>query len=239
MASKNADKEQGGVRQLLEKKEGMFRMKMMGKRVNYGGRSVISPDPYITTDQIGVPVFMAKKLTFPESVSSFNAERLRQAVRNGTKVHPGANIIEDEETGQQTHLDHLSEEQRDGLAKLLNVGRKTVYRHLSNNDPLLVNRQPTLHKPSIMAHRCRVLPKEQTIRMHYANCNTYNADFDGDEMNIHLVQNYQAVSEAYNLMATHKQYCVPTSGKPLRGLIQDSVIAGVFMTSKDTFLSKE
>jgi DNA-directed RNA polymerase I subunit RPA1 len=140
---------------------------------------------------------MAKKLTFPESVSSFNAERLRQAVRNGTKVHPGANIIEDEETGHQIHLDHMSEEQRDGLAKLLNVGRKVVYRHLQNNDPLLVNRQPTLHKPSIMAHRCRVLPKEQTIRMHYANCNTYNADFDGDEMNIHLVQSYQAVSEAY------------------------------------------
>ena len=77
MASKNADKEQGGVRQLLEKKEGMFRMKMMGKRVNYGGRSVISPDPYITTDQIGVPLFMAKKLTFPESVGSFNVEKLR------------------------------------------------------------------------------------------------------------------------------------------------------------------
>ena len=55
----------------------MFRMKMMGKRVNYGGRSVISPDPYITTDQIGVPIFMARKLTFPESVSSFNAVRLR------------------------------------------------------------------------------------------------------------------------------------------------------------------
>ena len=77
MASKNVDKEQGGIRQLLEKKEGMFRMKMMGKRVNYGGRSVISPDPYITTDEIGVPVFMARRLTFPESVSGFNAERLR------------------------------------------------------------------------------------------------------------------------------------------------------------------
>jgi len=100
MASKNSDKEQGGVRQLLEKKEGMFRMKMMGKRVNFGGRSVISPDPYITTDQIGIPLFMAKKLTFPESVASFNAERLRQAVRNGTQIHPGANIIEDEETGE-------------------------------------------------------------------------------------------------------------------------------------------
>jgi DNA-directed RNA polymerase I subunit RPA1 len=160
MASKTADKEIGGIRQLLEKKEGIFRMKMMGKRVNYGGRSVISPDPYITTDQIGVPTFMAKKLTFPESVSSFNAERLRQLVRNGCQIHPGANMVEDEETGQQIHLDHMSPEQREGLAKLLNTGRKIVYRHLANGDPLLVNRQPTLHKPSIMAHRCRVLPME-------------------------------------------------------------------------------
>ena len=197
----------------------MFRMKMMGKRVNYGGRSVISPDPYITTDQIGVPVFMARKLTFPESVANFNAERLRQAVTNGPLHHPGANMIEDEETGEITHLEGLESEQREGLAKLLNVGQKVVYRHLRNGDPLLVNRQPTLHKPSIMAHRCRVLPKEQTIRMHYANCSTYNADFDGDEMNIHLPQSYPAIAEAYGLMATHKQYCVPTSGKPLRGLI--------------------
>ena len=75
--------------------------------------------------------------------------------------------------------------------------------------------------------------------MHYANCNTYNADFDGDEMNIHLLQSYQAHAEAYNIMATHKQYCVPTSGKPLRGLIQDSVVAGVYMTSKDTYFNKE
>lgn len=108
MASKNADKEQGGIRQLLEKKEGMFRMKMMGKRVNYGGRSVISPDPYISTDQIGVPSFMARKLTFPESVSSFNVERLRQNVINGAQVHPGANMIEDEETGNMVRLDFLS-----------------------------------------------------------------------------------------------------------------------------------
>ena len=75
--------------------------------------------------------------------------------------------------------------------------------------------------------------------MHYANCSTYNADFDGDEMNIHLPQSYQAASEAYKLMATHKQYVVPTSGKPIRGLIQDSVVSGVFLSSKDTFLSKD
>ena len=104
MAQKTADKAQPGVRQLLERKEGMFRMKMMGKRVNFGGRSVISPDPNITTDQIGVPVFMAKKLTFPESVASINVERLRRLVKNGALVHPGANFVEDEETGVSTSL---------------------------------------------------------------------------------------------------------------------------------------
>ena len=95
-------------------------------------------------------------------------------------------------------------EERDGIADQLSIGKKVVHRHLSNGDVLLVNRQPTLHKPSMMAHIAKVLPKEQTIRMHYANCNTYNADFDGDEMNIHLPQSYQAASEAYKLMATHK-----------------------------------
>jgi DNA-directed RNA polymerase I subunit RPA1 len=95
-------------------------------------------------------------------------------------------MIEDEETGVRTHLETLNYQQRRGLAQLLNVGKKIVYRHLTTGDPLLVNRQPTLHKPSIMAHVARILPKEQTIRMHYANCNTYNADFDGDEMNLHF-----------------------------------------------------
>ena len=138
----------------------MFRMKMMGKRVNYGARSVISPDPYITTDQIGVPLFMAKKLTFPESVSLINAEKMRKLIMNGSFNFPGANMIEDEETGVRTHLETLNYEQRRGLASLITVGRKVVYRHLQNGDVLLVNRQPTLHKPSIMAHIARVLPKE-------------------------------------------------------------------------------
>lgn len=160
MAQKTVDKQQQGIRQLLERKEGMFRMKMMGKRVNFGGRSVISPDPMIKTDQIGVPVFMAKKLTFPESVAAVNCERLSQLVRNGSNIHPGANIVEDEESGKQILLSHMSYEEREGVANQLLVGRKIVHRHLANGDVLLVNRQPTLHKPSIMAHIARVLPKE-------------------------------------------------------------------------------
>lgn len=138
----------------------MFRMKMMGKRVNFGGRSVISPDPMIKTDQIGVPLFMAKKLTFPESVCNVNAERLAGLVRNGSLVHPGANVVEDEETGQQLLLAKMSAEEREGVARQLKVGRKIVHRHLHTGDVLLVNRQPTLHKPSIMAHLARVLPRE-------------------------------------------------------------------------------
>ena len=91
-------------------------MKMMGKRVNFGGRSVISPDPMITTDQIGVPVFMAKKLTFPESVAAINVVRLSKLVKNGSDVHPGANIVEDEITGQQILLAKMSRGEREGVA---------------------------------------------------------------------------------------------------------------------------
>lgn len=91
----------------------------------------------------------------------------------------------------------------------------------------------------MMCHQARILPSNQVLRFHYANCSTYNADFDGDEMNIHLPQSYQAKAEAHEIMATHRQYVVPTSGKPLRGLIQDSVIGGVLMTCKDCFFTKE
>ena len=238
LAAKSENRERPGLRQLLERKEGIFRMKMMGKRVNYAARSVISPDPYISTDNIGIPAFMARTLTFPESVSDVNLERLKECVINGSQKHPGANYIEDKD-GNKKYLDSMPIEQRIGEASLLNSGGKTVYRHLISGDPLLVNRQPTLHKPSIMAHIARVLPKEQTIRMHYSNCKSYNADFDGDEINVHLPQSYTALAEAYELAATHKQYIVPTSGEPIRGLIQDFVVSSAYLTSKDTFLTKE
>ena len=211
-------------------------MKMMGKRVNFAGRSVISLDPYISTDQIGVPEFIARTITFPEPAR--NIEKLKKCVINWAFKHPGANFIE-YPNGERKALENMTLEERKAEAALLGSGGKIVYRHMQTGDPLLVNRQPTLHKPSIMAHIARVLPKEQTIRMHYSNWKSYNADFDGDEMNIHLPQNYIAIAEAYEIAATHRQYIVPTSGAPIRGLIQDFIISSVFLTSKDTFLSKE
>jgi DNA-directed RNA polymerase I subunit RPA1 len=238
-ASRPSDKEVGGLRQVLEKKEGLFRMKMMGKRVNYAARSVISPDPYIETSEIGVPVIFAKKLTFPEPVTDYNVERLRQMVINGPQKYPGANVVEDLH-GNRIFLEACSNSQRIGLAKMLLSGGygKVVCRHLISGDFLIVNRQPTLHKPGMMTHRARVLPAQRTIRMHYANCNTYNADFDGDEINLHFPQSQLARAEAKMISNTDNQYTSPTSGKPLRGLIQDHIVAGVLLTMKETFLTR-
>jgi DNA-directed RNA polymerase I subunit RPA1 len=239
----NAD----GIKQNLEKKEGLFRKNMMGKRVNFAARSVISPDPNIETNEIGVPPVFAKKLTYPEPVTNHNFYDLKEAVLNGPDKWPGAVAIENE-NGQVIALRKKNYEERQALANQLlapsstNVNgskNKKVHRHLNNGDVVIMNRQPTLHKPSMMVHRARVLPGEKTIRMHYANCNTYNADFDGDEMNMHFPQNEIARAEAATIADTDHQYLSATAGKPLRGLIQDHISMGVWLTNRDTFFNKE
>lgn len=235
-----------GIKQVLEKKEGLFRMNMMGKRVNFAARSVISPDPNIETNEIGVPLVFAKKLTFPEPVREGNLSQMQKLVINGMEKYPGAAAIENE-NGQVMSLRRKTLEQRQALAKQLSTpsvnskgdNPKKVYRHLITGDMVIMNRQPTLHKPSMMCHRARVLKNEKTIRMHYANCNTYNADFDGDEMNMHFPQSELARSEASNIADTDHQYLSATAGKPLRGLIQDHISMGVQFTSRDTFFDRE
>ncbi|KAI9370808.1 hypothetical protein BJX61DRAFT_513951 [Aspergillus egyptiacus] len=236
-----------GIKQILEKKEGLFRKNMMGKRVNFAARSVISPDPNIETNEIGVPEVFAKKLTYPEPVTNHNFWELKEAVINGPDKYPGAAAIENE-LGQVTNLKFKSVDERIALANQLlapsnfrmkGSRNKKVYRHLTTGDIVLMNRQPTLHKPSIMGHKARVLPNEKTIRMHYANCNTYNADFDGDEMNMHFPQNELARAEAMMLADADHQYLVATSGKPLRGLIQDHISMSTWFTCRDSFFDRE
>ncbi|KAI5304381.1 hypothetical protein KEM56_006555 [Ascosphaera pollenicola] len=236
-----------GIKQKLEKKEGLFRKNMMGKRVNFAARSVISPDPNIETNEIGIPLVFAKKLTYPEPVTDHNYYKLKQAVINGPDIYPGASAVENE-LGQVINLKFKTADERVAIANMLlspstwkmkRSRNKKVYRHLATGDVVLMNRQPTLHKPSIMGHRARVLMGERTIRMHYANTNTYNADFDGDEMNLHFPQNELARSEAMQLADTDHQYLSATAGKPLRGLIQDHISMGVWITSRDTFFDEE
>ncbi|KAL1866301.1 hypothetical protein VTK73DRAFT_4816 [Phialemonium thermophilum] len=241
-----AKRNEDGIKQKLEKKEGLFRKNMMGKRVNFAARSVISPDPNIETNEIGVPPVFAKKLTYPEPVTSHNFKDMQQAVINGLENWPGASAIENE-NGQIINLRNKSLDDRVSLANQLlapsgnnfsGTRNKKVHRHLTNGDVVLMNRQPTLHKPSIMGHRVKVLPGEKTIRMHYANTNTYNADFDGDEMNMHFPQNEIARTEALQLADTDHQYISGTQGKPLRGLIQDHISVSVALCSKDSFFDR-
>ncbi|XP_042331247.1 DNA-directed RNA polymerase I subunit RPA1 [Sceloporus undulatus] len=235
-----------GVRQILEKKDGLFRKHMMGKRVDYAARSVICPDMYIQTNEIGIPMVFATKLTYPQPVTPWNVQELRRAVINGPNQHPGASMIINED-GSRTILSTTNETQREAIAKQLltpsagtpKPGIKTVCRHIKNGDVLLLNRQPTLHRPSIQAHRARILPGEKVLRLHYANCKAYNADFDGDEMNAHFPQNELGRAEAYILACTDKQYLVPKDGTPLAGLIQDHMISGTSMTTRGCFFTRE
>lgn len=233
-----------GLKQILEKKTGVIRMHMMGKRVNFAARSVITPDPNVDIDEIGIPDAFATKLTYPVPVTEWNVDELRRMVINGPNKHPGAEKLE-VTNGRIIRIPPDSIQKRKSLAKKLltpdeykTSALKIVHRHLINGDILILNRQPSLHKPSMMAHRARILQGEKTLRLHYANCKSYNADFDGDEMNAHFPQNEIARSEAYNIMSVTKQYLVPKDGTPLSGLIQDHVISGVRMSLRGTFFTK-
>ncbi|XP_073710148.1 DNA-directed RNA polymerase I subunit RPA1 [Misgurnus anguillicaudatus] len=235
-----------GVRQLLEKKDGLFRKHMMGKRVDYAARSVICPDMYIGTNEIGIPMVFATKLTYPQPVTPWNVKELRQAVLNGPNVHPGASMVINED-GSRTILSSTNLTQREAVAKQLltpstgqhKIPMKIVNRHIKNGDVLLLNRQPTLHRPSIQAHCARILPGEKVLRLHYANCKAYNADFDGDEMNAHFPQSELGRAEAYTLVSTDQQYLVPKDGKPLAGLIQDHMVSGTNMTIRGCFFTRD
>ncbi|CAH8532801.1 unnamed protein product [Heterobilharzia americana] len=236
-----------GLRQRLERKEGLFRMHMMGKRVNFACRSVISPDPNLSVTEVGVPLFFACRLTFPTPVTKFNLVQLRQLVMNGPNNYPGATSIQFS-NGITTMLPVNDTPQAKKKREMLALRLKplisdkdimpiVVNRHLLEGDMLIMNRQPSLHRPSMQAHRVRIIKctGAKTLRLHYSNCKAYNADFDGDEMNGHFVQSYAAQAELETLASVPHQYLVPKDGTPLAGLIQDHVIAAVKLTMRDRF----
>uniref|UniRef100_UPI00358E2EE4 DNA-directed RNA polymerase I subunit RPA1 n=1 Tax=Myxine glutinosa TaxID=7769 RepID=UPI00358E2EE4 len=233
-----------GVKQLLESKEGMFRKNMMGKRVDFAARSVICPDMYISADEIGISLVFAQTLTYPVPVTPWNVSELQRAVLRGPNSYPGAVAVLGKD-GRRTLLSAKDASQRRALAaQLLTDGggddggsMPTVLRHLRTGDYLLLNRQPSLHRPSVQGHRVRVLRSERVLRLHYTSCKAYNADFDGDEMNAHLPQSETARAEAATIAATHAQYLVPKDGTPLAGLIQDHLIAGALLTCRGVFFS--
>jgi DNA-directed RNA polymerase III subunit RPC1 len=223
-----------GLCQRLKGKQGRFRGNLSGKRVDFSARTVISPDPNLGVDQVGVPRSVATVMTYPECVSRYNIEKLRRCVRNGPEQHPGANLIRLKDGNFVKSLAFCN---RDIAAQSLKIG-DIVERHMEDNDVVLFNRQPSLHKVSIMAHRAKILDWK-TFRFNTCVCAPYNADFDGDEMNMHLPQTEEARTEAILLMGVKNNLITPRNGEPLVAASQDFLSAAYMLTQKDRFFSRE
>ena len=226
-------------RQRIKGKTGRVRGNLMGKRVNFSGRSVITADPTIDIDEVGVPRSLAKILTFPERVTRFNIKKLTELVARKDEW-PGAKYyIDNEGIRHDLHYVRGTPTLKEGMI---------VERHINNGDIVLFNRQPSLHKMSIMGHRVRVLDYS-TFRLNLSCTTPYNADFDGDEMNIHVPQvsvnsrdyrqTVQARAEVTELMMVHKNIISPKSNCPVMGIVQDTLLGSQKLTQRDTFIPRD
>ena len=215
--------------QRLKGKEGRFRSNLSGKRVNFSARTVISPDPNISINEVGVPEMIAKEVTVPTYVNDWNIDDLKEAVLNGPNVHPGANYVKKNINGKEMKV-RVLEDNRELVAENLEYG-DIVMRHLKDGDIVLFNRQPSLHRMSMMAHEVRVLPYK-TFRLNLCVCPPYNADFDGDEMNMHVFQTDESRAEAKSLMRVQEHILSPRFGGPIIGAIHDH-ISGAYLLTRD------
>lgn len=213
------------IAQRLKGKEGRFRNNISGKRVNFSARTVISPDPNIDIDEVGVPIEIAKELTVPETVQSYNIDFLKRLVNRGNN-YPGAiTVICD---GKRKRILDLNKEI---LAECLKIG-DVVERHIMDGDIVVFNRQPSLHRISMMGHRIKVMPGS-TFRLNVATCAPYNADFDGDEMNLHVPQSEEAMAEARTIMEVENNIISPRYGGPIIGGRHDHVTGAYILTKKE------
>lgn len=211
--------------QRLKGKEGRFRSNLSGKRVNFSARTVISPDPNISINEVGVPEMIAKEVTVPAYVNDWNMDEMRTYIENGPNVHPGANYV----IRTDGRKIRVYDETKDMILEKLEPGY-IIERHLKDGDMVLFNRQPSLHRMSMMAHEVRVLPYK-TFRLNLCVCPPYNADFDGDEMNMHVFQTDESRAEAKSLMRVQEHILSPRFGGPIIGAIHDH-ISGAYLLTK-------
>ena len=212
----------------IKSKEGRIRHNLAGKRTNFNARTVISPDPMLDINEVGVPKIVAMKLTVPERVTEWNMKYLKDFIQKGPKEYPSANYIVRPDGKRK----RITEETKEALLEELQPGF-IVERQLMDGDIAIFNRQPSLHRMSMMCHKVRVLPGK-TFRLNPSVCRPYNADFDGDEMNLHIPQTEEARAEAEILMQVQTQMISPAYGLSIIGCVQDAV-SGNFVLTEDGF----
>lgn len=220
----------------LKSKEGRIRGNLMGKRVDFSARSVITPDPNIGIDELGVPIKIAMNLTFPETVNKFNIDKLREYVKNGQNTYPGAKYVRKCDEGFRCirlklidNIQHIV----DNL-KINDI----VDRHLINGDYVLFNRQPSLHKMSMMSHKVRIMDYD-TFRLNVCCTPSYNADYDGDEMNMHVPQSLQTENELIELASVPTQIISPRNSSPIISIVQDIALGVYKLTGDNVFITNK
>jgi DNA-directed RNA polymerase beta' subunit len=218
------------IQQRLGSKEGRIRYNIQGKRVEFSARSVITPDPNISISELGVPIEIASNLTYPERVTEYNRDKLYKLVQNGADKYPGAKTLVKKD-GRMISLKHKNPKD------IVLQNGDIVNRHLLDNDILLFNRQPTLHKMSMMAHRVKVLPYK-TFRLNVLVTRPYNADFDGDEMNAHIPQSEEAATELEEIAAIPYNIVTPRHAEPLIGVFQDTLVGSYRLTRPESYFNR-
>jgi DNA-directed RNA polymerase II subunit RPB1 len=218
--------------QRLKGKKGRVRGNLMGKRVDQSARSVIGPDSYIDLDEVGVPDCIARSQSFPERVTRHNRAWLRKLVDAGHAALVGAHRVQQPD-GRMVSLSMV----QDRTTVPLPIGA-VVHRHLIDGDYVIMNRQPSLHKESMMAHRVRVFSGNKTLLLPVLDTPPYNADFDGDEMNLHTPQTQEARAEAAVLMSVTANILSPQACKPCISAVQDALLGAWLLTARDTFLTE-
>jgi DNA-directed RNA polymerase II subunit RPB1 len=214
----------------LNSKNGRIRGNLMGKRVDFSARSVITGDPNLSIRQLGVPKKIAMNLTKPVTVNDLTRDFLMKLVQNGPEEYPGAKILE-RKNGENISLRYVDR------ASIRLENGDVVHRHMMDGDAVLFNRQPSLHRMSMMCHIVKIMKRGDTFRMNVGDTKPYNADFDGDEMNMHMPQNVLAETELRHLAAIPWQMISPSGNAPIIGIYQDSLLGSYRFTRPNVNLS--
>ena len=217
----------------IKSKEGRIRHNLAGRRTNFSARSAISPDPSLELNEVGVPLKIAMHLTVPERVTKWNIDYLKEFVKKGPEIYPGANYV----ITPSGKKKKITDETKDEILEELTIYYQ-VERHLIDGDVAIFNRQPSLHRMSMMCHKIRVLPN-RTFRMNPCVAAPYNADYDGDEMNLHVPQTEEARTEAKILMQVQTQLISPRYGLAIMGAIQGAVTGNYILSKQLKKLRKD
>lgn len=228
----NTGKPLMSISESMKSKHGRIRSNLMGKRTGYMIRSVITGDPHLRVDQVGVPLKHARNMQIPVTLSAANREEVMGYYLNGLAAYPGCSQIVMKSDGSTYRVEHIS---ADYVPKIGDI----IYRDMIDGDIVNLNRQPSLTFSSVAAMSVVVMKLGDTLRINPSVCNYFNADFDGDQMNAIVFQSVMARVEASMISKVSRYFVSPQTQSPLVGCFQDGLIGISEFTKHGIAFNKE